>query len=117
MFALLSSGVLLTILGFIVLGVIVFKRNDPLTIRAFLDLFAKSDVLRLLTVGGILVVIIALAFAKIIQGEVVASILSGMTGYVLGGLSGKTHTLTEAKSHGNGDKAETIVEPEHAEGS
>jgi len=114
MFLLMSSGVLLTILGFIVLGVIVFKRNDPMTIRAFLDLFAKGDVLRLLTVGGILVVIIALAFAKIIQGEVVASILSGVTGYVLGGLSGgkEPRTLIRPRTNGSPDAAEQIVGPE-----
>jgi hypothetical protein len=88
MFALMSSGVLLTITGFIIIGVIVIKKNDPATTRTFLDLFSKGDVLKLLTVAGVLFVIIALAFAKIIQGEVVASILSGVTGYVLGGLSG-----------------------------
>ena len=88
LFTVISSGVLLTILGFIIIGVYVVKRNDPATTRTFLELFSKGDVLRLLTVAGVLAVIIALAFAKIIQGDVVASILSGITGYVLGGLSG-----------------------------
>ena len=97
-FAVMGSGILLTIIGFIALGRMVFEKNDPLTIRAFLDLFAKGDVLRLYTVSGILVVIVVLAFAKIIQGEVVASILSGVTGYVLGGLSGGKGTRSPLPS-------------------
>jgi amino acid transporter len=98
MFVVMSSGVILTIIGFIILGVIVFRRNDPTATRAFIELFSKGDVLRLLTVAGILVVIIALAFAKIIQGDVVASILSGVTGYVLGGLSGSKERRVIARA-------------------
>jgi amino acid transporter len=112
MFVVMSSGVLLTILGFIVLGVMVFKKNDPLMTREFLDLFSKGDVLRLLTVGGILVVIIALAFAKLIQGEVVASILSGVTGYVLGGLSGGKPTRVLANRRGDGSHGDVGNEQE-----
>ena len=55
MFVVMSLGVILAIAGFILLGVIAFRKNDPETTRAFVELFSKGDVLRLLTVSGILV--------------------------------------------------------------
>lgn len=52
-----------------------------------MQLFVAGDVLRPLTVVSILTLVSVLAFARVFSGEVAASSVSGVAGYVLGGTS------------------------------
>ncbi|MDQ3907214.1 MAG: hypothetical protein M3268_02605 [Acidobacteriota bacterium] len=112
-FLIMSAMVLLAIVGFIIVGIIAFRKDG--TTKAFVELFSRGDILRLLTVAGLLVVVIVLAFAKLIQGEVVASILSGVIGYVLGGTSiGKG--LSPQKLSGGFEQDENQMQRENDSG-
>jgi lysylphosphatidylglycerol synthetase-like protein (DUF2156 family) len=83
----MAVGVVAGVIGFIIVGVLAFRKNDEKAMNAYITLFAKGDVLRLLTVAGILAAVLALTFARLVDGPVAASILSGIAGYVLGGLA------------------------------
>ena len=80
--AMLSVGVLAIIVGFGFLGYQAYKKGEG---TEYFRLLLGGEVLRMLTVGGVTVVVLMLAFAKIIEGNVVGSILSAIIGFVLGG--------------------------------
>jgi F0F1-type ATP synthase assembly protein I len=86
----LSIGVVAAIIGFIIMGVLAFRHSSNERAEAFVQLFLRGDALRLLAVAGILSAVLCLAFAKIIDGPTAASILSGMMGFILGGISRST---------------------------
>jgi hypothetical protein len=82
-----STGILLAILGFIIIGAVAFYRNTNGAADTFIALFLRGEILKILTVSAIAMSVVYLAFARIVDGATAASILSGVTGYVLGGLS------------------------------
>ena len=77
LFVIMGSGIVFAIAGFMMIGVITFRSKDEASIKAYVELFSKGDALRLPTVAGILAIVIALAFARLIEGDVAASILGG----------------------------------------
>lgn len=82
----LSTGVLSVIFGFILIGWLAFRRDQHLA-ETYIQIFAGGEALRMFCITGILVAVLCLAFAKIIDGQVAASILSAMVGFVLGGVT------------------------------
>lgn len=73
-------------LGFTIVGGIAFWKTNTGGAKTFTLFLQRGDALRIMTVGGIVVAATFLALAGILEGAAVASILSGIAGYVLGGL-------------------------------
>jgi len=83
----MSVGILFAVIGLTIIGVIVFKKDNPASVKAFSNIFIKGEMLRLVTVIAIIIAISALSFGGILKGEIVATLLSGIAGYVLGGMT------------------------------
>ncbi|MEY2499602.1 MAG: hypothetical protein QOD12_3158 [Verrucomicrobiota bacterium] len=81
-------GIYLGVGFFGYLGVVAFRRSAGRE-QAYIDLFVKGEVLRILVVSSIGGAVFILAFAKILDASATASIFSGIIGYVLGGLGSK----------------------------
>lgn len=100
----LSTGVLATIFGLTVVGCLAIRANREETFMQYMQIFSGGEALRMLCVSGILVSVMVLAFAKLIDGTVASSILSGMAGFVLGGVN-----RTKEKSARSGEKGASSV--------
>jgi hypothetical protein len=79
-------GILIITLGFTVVGGIAFWKTNTGGAKTFTLFLQRGDALRIMTVGGIVVAATFLALAGVLDGAAVAAILSGIAGYVLGGL-------------------------------
>ena len=73
-------------LGVIALGIIMVGLIIGLRQGTFSNMFARADVVQMLTVLSIITAATFLALIQVIDGATIAAILSGITGYVLGGL-------------------------------
>ncbi len=82
----------LALVCFTVLGAIAFVRADKGTAVSFGLLFQRGNFLRLGTVALIVLAVILLALEGILNSEATATILSGVAGYVLGGLDRQSST-------------------------
>ena len=84
-----SSAVLIGILaiGFTLIGVIAVWRTEQDGAWAFFKMFERLQVLQLLTVMLVIASATVLALLGILDSNGVTGILSGVAGYVLGGLN------------------------------
>ncbi|HEX7314366.1 MAG TPA: hypothetical protein VF297_10610 [Pyrinomonadaceae bacterium] len=78
-------GIGIVIASFTIIGAIAFWRTKQGAAEIFSRLFERSDAIRVLTVGGIVIAATFLALVGIIKESAVVAILSGIAGYVLGG--------------------------------
>jgi hypothetical protein len=96
----------MAIVGFTIVGSIAFYRANQGQAKSFSLLFERGNFLRLATAVLIIVATIFLAAIGKLNAEGVASILSGVAGYVLGGMDRQAKEQaanTSAKSSdGNG---------------
>jgi len=76
----------LGILSFTVIASIAFNRTQKGAAKSFGLLFRRGDFLRIITVLAIIYATLILALLGLFE-QSVATILSGVAGYVLGGLS------------------------------
>jgi hypothetical protein len=81
---LIGEGILVA--GFTVVGAIAFWKTETGGATTFTSFFQRGDALRMITVGGIVIAATFLGLAKIVEGTAVVAILSGIAGYVLGGV-------------------------------
>ncbi|MFZ3384696.1 MAG: hypothetical protein WA144_12290 [Candidatus Methanoperedens sp.] len=72
--------------GFCIVGGIAFYNTQQGTAKTFSLLIQRANALRLITVFSIVMVSALLALTGIIDGNGVIAILSGIVGYVLGGI-------------------------------
>ncbi len=75
-------------LAFTIVGGIAFWRTEKGGAKTFTLFIQRGDALRILTVVLIVIAASFLALAHVIEGTAVVAILSGIAGYVLGGLRG-----------------------------
>lgn len=68
------------------IGAIAFYRTQKGGAKTFTLLFERADALRVLTVGVIVIGTVLLGFARGLDSTAVATILSGISGFVLGGV-------------------------------
>lgn len=78
-------GVGLLIASFTIVGIIAFRSTKQDAAEKFIRLFERSDPLRIITVGWIVIAATLLALTGVIKETAVVAILSGTVGYVLGG--------------------------------
>jgi hypothetical protein len=91
----------LAIIGFTVVGGIAFYKAGQGQAKSFGLLFERGNFLRLATAVLIILAAILLAAINKLNPEGVAAILSGVAGYVLGGMdrkSGEGNSHSSAKS-------------------
>jgi hypothetical protein len=67
-------------------AIIAFRKDENASGKAFVEIAKFGGALRLLTVGLVISTAAFLTLADKIKGEAVVGILSGVAGYVLGGL-------------------------------
>lgn len=72
--------------GFTVVGVVAFIKTETGQAKSFTLLFKRGDFLKLLAVAGIVMAVFFLALAGVLSEAAVVAVLSGIAGYVLGGL-------------------------------
>jgi predicted neutral ceramidase superfamily lipid hydrolase len=87
--AMISTGIIVAFIGLSVVGAIAFKKQDPSMAEKFVELFGRGDMVRLITAVTIVIAVTALAFGGVLSGEVTGTLLSGVAGYVLGGISAR----------------------------
>jgi hypothetical protein len=78
----------LLIIGTTIMGGIAFYKGKE-TADAFATIIQHGNMLQMLAVALIIVAVIGLALLDKINAEAVVSILSGIAGYVLGGVTGR----------------------------
>lgn len=91
-------GIFLGVIFFGALGIVAFWKGEGRE-RAYIDLFVKGEILRILVVASIGGAVFILSFAKILDGAATASIFSGIVGYVLGGLGSKSNLPIQDKKN------------------
>jgi hypothetical protein len=109
-----STAILVGILaiGFSLVGAVAVWRSGKDAAGAFFRLFEKMQVLQLLTVMLVIASATILALLGILNSNGITGILSGVAGYVLGGLNrGGLQSNTEGNSAAGGSpKAATSVQ-------
>lgn len=112
-----STAILVGILalGFTVVGAIAVWRTEKDGAWAFFRLFEKMQVLQLLTVMLVIASATILALLGVLNSNGVTGILSGVAGYVLGGLNragqqahsdAKSSPVSSTKSDHSGQKVD-----------
>lgn len=91
------TSLAIVVIGGTIIGAIAFWRAGQGTAKTFSLLIQRGNLLKLLTVLCIVVAATMLAVLGKIQPEGITAILSGIAGYVLGGV-GKSLSGGEAKS-------------------
>lgn len=81
---LIALGILTV--GFIVVGSIAFWRTQKGSAKTFSLFLQRANALKLLTVALIVIASTLLALTGIVDGAAAMAILSGIAGYVLGGM-------------------------------
>ena len=97
---LINSGSVLVALiagGFTLVGIVAVWRSEKNGALAFFRMFETMQVLQLLTVMLVIASATILALLGILNSNGITGILSGVAGYVLGGL-GRTHAATQQSS-------------------
>lgn len=87
----------LGVLSFTVIAAIAFSRVQKGAAKSFGLLFRRSDFLRVVTVLAVIYATIILALVGLFEHSV-ATVLSGVAGYVLGGLSNGRSELSMSSS-------------------
>jgi hypothetical protein len=83
----------LAIIAFTIVGGIAFYRSNQGQAKSFGLLFERGNFLRLATAVLIILATILLAALDKLNSEGVAAILSGVAGYVLGGMDRKSNDI------------------------
>jgi hypothetical protein len=78
----------LFVIGTSIMGVIAFYKGKD-TADAFTALIQHGNMLQMLAVAMIIAAVVGLGLLDKINAEAVVSILSGIAGYVLGGVAGR----------------------------
>lgn len=98
-FALIAFGIAFT--SATVLGIFAIRHAGVESIKPVAELIIRGDALRMITVIFIILAVAALMTIDKIDGPVGATILSGISGYVLGsGMRNKKRKRTEENEHG-----------------
>ena len=88
----ITAIILVGIIVFGIVGYMAFKKTDKGGAKSFSMLFHRGNFLKIATVIFVAVATIFLALVDIIKENGVIAILSGVAGYVLGGLErGSSH--------------------------
>jgi len=82
----LTSIIIVALLAFGIVGNSAFKKTEKGAAKSFGMLFQRGNFLKLATVILVIVAVIFLALLDILKENGVIAILSGVAGYVLGGL-------------------------------
>jgi hypothetical protein len=88
--------------SFAAVGCFAFWRTSHGAAKSFTFLLTRGDTVRVLTVTGIVFAATFLALSRTIDGATVASVLSGIAGYVLGGIT--RSPSTESGATGNNEE-------------
>jgi len=91
-------------IGFSVIGVVAVWRTSKDGAWAFFRMFERMQILQMLTVMLVIAAATVLALVGVLNSNGVTGILSGVAGYVLGGLSKQNQAETTKRTH-EGDGA------------
>jgi Ca2+/Na+ antiporter len=86
----------LWILAFLIIGTVAFWKTDKGTAKSFGMMFQRADFLRILTVMFVVLAVIWLSAMDALKPGAIA-VLSGVAGYVLGGLGKSQQRRTTPK--------------------
>jgi hypothetical protein len=78
-----------------------FWKDKNASVKNFTDIAKFGGALRLLTVGLVIIAATFLTLADKIKGEAVVAIISGVAGYVLGGLQRDQDKTPKSRSDGD----------------
>ena len=96
-----SVLVALWILAFLIVGSIAFWRTEKGAAKTFSLMFKRGDFLRILTVMFVVLAVIWLSAMNALTPGAIA-ILSGVAGYVLGGLGKSLQNDSDKDANGDG---------------